>query len=160
MTQSTAAQTQAAQAKADRRAAALERQGDVALQTDNARVAEMYAKARAQAPDPGLVAVAAAPVEIQELVAEIAPLWRAQTGFDFPDVIYCGPADSFVGGETNKDTWWVASQSLPAALPAMFSKHGKRCSARKGCPAGEYRYQTAALSTVLRRLKKGLPVFA
>jgi hypothetical protein len=158
MTQSTAAQIQSAQAKADRRAAAAERrEGGVAA--DNARIAEMYAKARTKAPDPGLIAVAAAPIEIQERVAEIAPLWKAQTGLDFPDVIYCGPADSF-GGEENKDTWWVASQTLPAALGPMYTRKNTLCAAFKEPQFGEYRYRTAALSTVLYRLKNGLPVFA
>jgi hypothetical protein len=107
-----------------------------------------------------LIPVTEAPYEVQAIVAEISPLWEEQTGLSFPGIIYCGPSTACPGGKTSKDTWWVAGEVLPAALGPMFTRKGTLCAALKKVHPRGYRYRTAALSTVLRRLKKGLPVFS
>ena len=158
MTKLTTAEAYVAQVKADRRAAAMERR-ETEIAQDNNRVKDLYDKAEVKTPNLNLIAVEAAPAEIQEMVAEIAPLWKAQTGFDFPAILYYGSADCWGGGDATP-SWWVAGEALPYALPAMFNRKGGLCMVHDKAKTGKYRFRTPALSTVLRRLQNGQPVFS
>jgi len=155
----TPAQAYALQVKADRRAAALARRQDGALAADNARVKALYKKAEAEA-DACRLPVSEAPVEVQEMVAEIRPLWLAQTGFAFPETLYFGQGDWDVSMDTGRATYWVDGRALPSYKGAMARKGGKPCGPDLGAKTGQYRFRTPALTTVLYRLRKGLPVFA
>jgi hypothetical protein len=159
-TKLTPAQAYALQVRADRRARALEdRQADVAA--DNARVKAIYKNAEvATQADAYRVAVAEAPAEVQALVAEIAPLWLAQTGFAFPETLYYGPGDWDIVTESGKATYWVDGRALPSYKGAMARRNGKPCSLDLKAKRGQYRFRTPALSTVLNRLRKGESVFA
>jgi len=158
MTKLTTAQAYALQVKADRRAAAAERRGtDVAA--DNARVKAIYKKAEiTTVADAYRLPVADAPAEVQALVAEIAPLWLAQTGFAFPETLYYGPGDW--DRDTNRATYWVDGRALKSTLGAMARQGGKPCGKDLGAKPGQYRFRTASLRTVRSRLNRGLSVFA
>jgi hypothetical protein len=152
--------TYADQVKADRRAAAAERR-EAGVAADNARVKAIYKKAEvATQADAYRLLVAEAPAEVQALVAEIAPLWLAQTGFAFPETLYYGPGDWDVIADSGKATYWVDGRALPSYKGAMARKGGKPCGQDLGAKRGQYRFRTPALTTVLNRLRKGLPVFA
>lgn len=170
MTQSTASQTQAAQAKADRRAAALERKGNVVLQAENARVTEMYAKAapaeaKAQA---GTRYLLTELDQIQDEVArdrayQLAALWPlAVPGVAFPGVMF--GEDHHLGASEGKGNWYVNANELPGELPAMICANGKltqeqgRAAYVKVGKRG-YRYATVTLRTALARAKKGKALF-
>ncbi len=156
----TTAQAYALQVKADRRARALEnRQADV--QADNARIKALYRKAEVitQA-DAYRLPVAEAPAEVQAMVAEIAPLWLDQVGFAFPETLYFGPGDWDISTGSGHATYWVDGRALPSYKGAMTRRNGKPCGRDLTAKAGQYRFRTAALSTVLNRLRKGLSVFA
>jgi hypothetical protein len=160
MTKLTPAQAYAAQVKADRRAAAAERRGS-AVAADEARVKAIYKKAEvATQADAYRLPVAEAPAEVQAMVAEIAPLWLAQTGFAFPETLYYGPGDWDIVTESGKATYWIDGRALPSYKGAMARRNGKACGRDLGAKAAQYRFRTPALSTVLNRLRKGLPVFA
>lgn len=158
MTKLTPAQAYALQVKADRRAAAAERRGG-AVAADEARVKAIYKKAEAEV-DAYRLPVSEAPAKVQAMVAEIRPLWLAQTGFEFPETLYYGQGDWDVAMETGRATYWVDGRALPSYKGAMARKGGKPCGPDLGAKRGQYRFRTPALSTVLYRLRKGLPVFA
>ena len=156
----TASQAYALQVKADRRARALEnRQADI--QADNARVKAIYKKAEVITQyDAYRLPVAEAPAEVQAMVAEIAPLWLAQTGFAFPETLYYGPGDWDISTGTGHATYWVDGRALPSYKGAMVRRNGKPCGRDLTANTGQYRFRTAALSTVLSHLRKGQSVFA
>ena len=160
MTKLTPAQAYALQVKADRRAAAAERRGS-SVAADEARVKQLYKKAEVKTQaDAYRIPVSEAPAEVQAMVAEIAPLWLAQVGFEFPEMLYYGPGDWDIVTESGKATYWVDGRALPSYKGAMARKGGKPCGPELGAKRGQYRFRTPALTTVLARLKKGLPVFA
>jgi hypothetical protein len=179
MTKLTPAQAYAAQVRADRRAAALERR-EGAVAGDNERVAEMFANA---APQPvkkpagrarfasgtirelptenGAVKTVYSrdefhllPPAVRELIAEIDPLWLAETGFVLPGVALCTyRADKHL-------TWWIAAELLEGNLPPMYTTANKLTRALPKKATSAYRYHTASLLKVAERLRSGRPVFA
>jgi hypothetical protein len=154
----TPAQAYALQAKADRHAAALERRGG-AVAADNARVKSLYKKAQVTTQaDAYRLPLADAPAEVQAMVAEIAPLWLAQTGFAFPETLYYGPGDW--DRETGRASYWVDGRALKSTMGPMARMGGKSCGKDLQAKPGQYRYRTASLRTVLSRLNRGLNVFA
>ena len=170
MTKLTASQAYAAQAKADRRAAAAERrEGTVAA--DNARVAEMYAKVAPTEVDTQEVTIYLLNEldQIQDEVArnrayQVAALWPiAVPGVAFPGVIFC--EDNYRaargGGGGN---WYVNGGELPGDLPAMIcsngrltQEHGKASWVKVGKRG--YRFATVTLRTALARAKRGKDLF-
>ena len=182
MTKLTPAQAYAAQVRADRRAAALERR-EGAVASDNERVAEMFANA---APQPvkkpagrarfasgtirelptenGAVKTVYSrdefhllPPAVRELIAEIDPLWLAETGFALPGV----GLNAYRGGDQHL-TWWIEGTLLDAKLPPMYTTMNKltRALPKKAAAASPYPYHTASLLKVAERLRGGRPVFA
>jgi hypothetical protein len=167
MTKLTPAQAQAAQAKADRRAAAAERR-EGAVAADNARVTEMYAK------------VAPAKVEAQEATIylleeldqipdevarnrayQLAALWPiAVPGVAFPGVL-------FGQDRVNPDkrgNWYVNGFELPPDLPAMICSNGRLTREGGRAPyvrVGHrgYKFATVTLRTALARIKRGKDLF-
>jgi hypothetical protein len=157
----TPAQAYALQVKADRRAAAAERRGQTVAQ-DNARVKAIYKKAEIvqKTAESGRISVKEAPAEIQALVAKIAPAWKAQVGFDFPETVYYGPGDWDISQGTHTFRYWVDGRALNSLLPAMARMGGKPCGKDLTAKPGQYRFRTASLRTVESRLRRDLPVFA
>ena len=164
----TSAQIQAAQAKADRRAEAIARRGDVALAADNARVREMYEKAA-----PVKVASQGVTIylldeldqienaEVRNRAYQLAALWPAAVpGVAFPGVIYA--PDQMNRNEDGN--WYVNGFELPGDLPAMcrnnggltqeFGTDGYVQVGHKG-----YRYSTVTVRTALGRIKRGKALF-
>jgi hypothetical protein len=167
MTKLTPAQAYAAQVKADRRAAAAERRGG-AVAADNARVAEMFAKAAPTEVDPQerTIYLLAELDQIQDEVArnrayQLAALWPiAVPGVAFPGVL-------FGQDRVNPDkrgNWYVNGYELPGDLPAMVCSNGKltqevgRAAYVKVGNRG-YRYATVTLRTALARAKRGKDLF-
>lgn len=169
MTKLTPAQAYANQVKADRRAAAAERRGDVALKADNARVSDMFKKA-----EPVKVDLQDSTIyrlgeldQIQDEVArnrayQLAALWPiAVPGVPFPGVLY--GQDQM--NRTKEGNWYVNGLDLPGDLPAM-------CRNREGSLTQEvgaasyvqlghrgYRYSTVTVNTALGRIKRGKELF-
>jgi hypothetical protein len=119
------------------------------LPTENGAVKEIYAPHEFHLLPPA----------VRELIEEIAPLWRAECGFDFPGV----GLHAYRGGDHHL-TWWIAGGLMPANLPPMYTTSNKLTAAttKKWVEAhpGAYRYHTAALLKVAERLRGGRPVFA
>ena len=151
----TPAQAQALQAKADRRAAAVERRNaDIA--GDNARVKDLYKKAEVTDTNLDIVVpLADCPADVQDLVAKIAPLFKEVTGFTFPQTVWYGTSD-----RGTNPTYWVDGTALPSLAPAMLRRDGKTCNPNRDAKPGVYRFRTPALTTVYSRLRAGKPVFA
>ena len=165
MTKLTPAQAYAAQVKADRRAAAAERRG-AAVAGDNARVAEMFAKAAPTEVDPQerTIYLLAELDQIQDEEArdrayQLAALWPiAVPGVAFPGVLYGYDRHRRVGN------WYVNGFELPGDLPAMIcsnnrltQEHGRASYVRIGNRG--YRFATVTLRTALARAKKGKDLF-
>ena len=164
----TPAQIQAAQAKADRRAEAIARRGDVALAADNARIHEMYEKAAPTKVD----ANGEARYQLHELdkiqdeevrnrAYQLAALWPAAVpGVAFPGV-YFGPDNM----DRNKaGNWYVNGGGLPKDLPAMCRDRGdltrELVKALYSQPGHNgYRYYTVTLKTALSRVRRGKALF-
>jgi len=167
MTKLTPAQAQAAQAKADRRAAAAERR-EGAIAADNARVTEMYAKATpAKAEPPAgtrylLTELDQIPDEVARNRAyQLAALWPiAAPGVAFPGVVY---APDRMDPDKNGN-WYVNGAELPAELPAMICSNGRltqehvQASWVKIGNRG-YRFATVTLRTARARIKRGKELF-
>jgi len=96
------------------------------------------------------------PVEVHNLVNEVAPLFETQTGYKFPGV-YCGKyqADGHL-------TWFINGRGLPATATPMWSTSNHMCSllAKRDRVGGGYQYKSASLLKVAERLRAGRPVFA
>ena len=171
MTKLTPAQAQAAQAKADRRAAAAERR-EGAVAADNARVTEMYAKvAPAAKADPQagtrylLTELDQIPDEVARNRAyQLAALWPiAVPGVAFPGVVFCEDNYRAARGGAGGN-WYVNGFELPGDLPAMICSNGRltqeygRASYVTIGNRG-YRYATVTLRTALARVKRGKDLF-
>lgn len=167
MTKLTPAQSYAAQAKADRRAAAQERRG-ATIQADNARVAELFAKAAPAQPDPKDVTIYKLTEldqiqddEARNRAYQLAALWPiAVPGVDFPGVLY---GQDRVNPD-KRGNWYVNGFDLPGDLPAMVTsngrltqEHGRAAYVRLGNRG--YRYATVTLRTALTRAKAGKDLF-
>jgi hypothetical protein len=171
MTKLTPAQAQAAQAKADRRAAALERQGNVALKADNARVTEMYAKVAPAKADPQELTIFRLNEldQIQDEVArnrayQLAALWPiAVPGVAFPGVLFGHDNYQAARGGAGGN-WYVNGFELPGDLPAMICSNNRltqevgRAAYVKVGNRG-YRFATVTLRTALARAKRGKDLF-
>lgn len=167
MTKLTPAQAQAAQARADRRAAALERR-EGAIQADNARVAEMF-----QATEPetraerlahtvyALTELETIPdADVRERCLKLAAIWAvAEPNVPFPGVGVW--ADRMA--KDGRDNWYLDGENLPGRLPAMITNNGRLTQDRRklGQPNGRlgYRYSTITVRTALNRAMKGKPLF-
>lgn len=167
MTKLTSAQVQSAQAKADRRAAALERRGG-AIQADNARVAQLFAQtdetkraAKLAHAVYTLGELEAIPdAEVRERAIKLAALWPiVEPNVPFPGV-GCWEDRLAKDGRFN---WYLNGENLPGSLPAMLTKNGRLTQdrARLKQPNGRlgYRYSTVTVSTALQRAMKGKPLF-
>ncbi len=166
MTKLTPAQAYAAQVKADRRAAVLERKGDVALQAETARVREMYKKVAPAKTEPPaetrylLTELDQIPDEVARNRAyQLAALWPlAVPGVAFPGVLFGFDRHRKVGN------WYVNNLDLPGDLPAMICSNN-RLTQEVGCAAyvkvgnRGYRYATVTLRTALARAKRGKELF-
>jgi hypothetical protein len=166
MTKLTSAQAYANQVKADRRAAALERQGDVALQADTERVRDMYAKVAPAKADPQELTIFLLNEldQIQDEVArnrayQLAALWPlAVPGVAFPGVLFGFDRHRKVGN------WYVNGFELPGDLPAMICSNNRltqevgRAAYVKVGNRG-YRFATVTLRTALARAKRGKDLF-
>jgi len=166
MTKLTPAQAQAAQAKADRRAAAAERR-EAGIAADNARVAQLFAKA-APAPTPAPTEVTIYLIDeldrIEDETArdrayQLAALWPfAVPGVAFPGVLYGYDRHRHVGN------WYVNGFELPGTLPAMICSNNRltqevgRAAYVKLGHRG-YRFATVTLRTALARAKRGKDLF-
>jgi hypothetical protein len=169
MTKLTASQAQAAQAKADRRAAAAERR-EGAVAADNARVTEMYAKvapAKADTQEATIYLLDELD-QIQDEVArdrayQLAALWPiAVPGVAFPGVLFGQDNYQAARGGAGGN-WYVNGFELPGDLPAMICSNGRLTQdrAKRGGPVGRlgYRYSTVTVRTALQRAMKGKPLF-
>ena len=165
MTKLTPAQAYAAQVKADRRAAALDRQGG-AVKADNARVAEMFAKAAPTEVDPQERTIyllneldQIQDEEARDRAYQLAALWPiAVPGVAFPGVLYGYDRHRRVGN------WYVNGFELPGSLPAMIcsnnrltQEHGRAAYVKLGNRG--YRFATVTLRTALQRAKAGKELF-
>jgi hypothetical protein len=96
------------------------------------------------------------PVEVHNLVNEVAPMFETQTGYKFPGV-FCGKyqADGHL-------TWFISGDLLPETATPMFttSNHMTTLRAKRDRKNGGYQFRTAALLKVAERLRAGRPVFA
>lgn len=99
------------------------------------------------------------PAEIEAKVRKLAELWyaSAETKDNELVVVYCPTFQG--GGYTGTYTYWVAGEPLNPELGPMYNKDNEPCSLGNYNPEG-YNYYTAAVSTVLKRMEAGLPVFA
>ena len=148
----TPAQTYAAQAKAVRRAAALDRR-DPGIQQDNQRINQMYVTEKQKLNSTNVLNWDELPDTVQAQISEIAPLFKEQTGIDFPTSVCFGQSDW--GGDY---TYWVDGDALPRSLPAFYGKTGKACAKFNRKTGNGYGYRTPAISTVLTRLRAGKKV--
>jgi hypothetical protein len=167
MTKLTPAQAYAAQAKADRRAAAAERRG-TAIQADNARVAELFKTAESETRVERLARTAytlstletIADPEVRERCLKLAAVWSvAEPTVPFPGVV-CSEDRLAKDGRQN---WYLDGDNLPADLPAMVTNNGRLTQLRSavGHPVGRqgYRYSTVTVRTALQRALKGAALF-
>jgi hypothetical protein len=152
MTKLTPAQAQAAQAKADRKAAAAERRS-AAIREDNNRINEMFATAQVKPDSSKVLSWDELPESVQAQISEIAPLFKEQTGVDFPRSVWFDQSDW--GGDY---TYWVDGDLLPRSFPAFYGKSGKAVAKFNRKTGKGYGYRTPAISTVLNRLRAGKPV--
>jgi hypothetical protein len=152
MTKLTPAQAYAAQAKAHRKAAAAERR-DVAIREDNNRINEMFTVKETKMKNDKVLQWDELPDSVQAQVSEIAPLFKEQTGVEFPRTVYFGESDW--GGDY---TYWVDGDALPRSFPAFYGKTGRACAKFKRKTGHGYGFRTPAISTVLNRLRAGKPV--
>ena len=152
MTKLTPAQAYAAQAKADRKAAAAERRS-VAIREDNNRINEMFTAAQVKPTSSKVLSWDELPDSVQAQISEIAPLFKEQTGVDFPRSVWFDQSDW--GGDY---TYWVDGDSLPRSFPAFYGKTGRACAKIKRKSGFGYGFRTPAISTVLNRLRAGKQV--
>lgn len=167
MTKLTPAQAYAAQAKADRRAAALERR-EAGVAADNARVTELFQ----QGAEPKRAAQLAHAVytlaeletipdpEVRERAIKLAALWPiVEPNVPFPGV-GCWEDRLAKDGRFN---WYLDGENLAGDLPAMVTNNGRLTQdrARLKHPNGRlgYRYSTVTVRTALQRAMKGKPLF-
>ena len=96
------------------------------------------------------------PIFLQAVEAEY--LWRNELGAEipFPGVVFA------TSDQTGCKSYWIDGGNLPAGLPPMFTRTGKRCLEDTTPRAGNlgYLYRAPALKTVLDRLRRGAPLFA
>ena len=167
MTKLTAAQAQAAQAKADRRAAALERRNG-AIKADNARVSQIFKAAEVDTRKARVADMAFAldeldmipDPEVRERAIKLAALWAvAEPNVPFPGV-GCWYDRMAKDGRSN---WYLDGENLSGDLPAMITNNGRLTQdrARLNQPNGRrgYRYSTVTVRTALQRLMKGKELF-
>lgn len=95
------------------------------------------------------------PPAVRELIAEIDPLWLAETGFALPGV----GLNAYRGGDQHL-TWWIRGHLLPANLPPMYTTSNQLTRPVPKKSTSAYRYHTASLLKVAERLRGGRPVFA
>lgn len=168
MTKLTPAQAYANQVKADRRAAALERRGDVAVAADNARVAELFKQTdetkRAERLAHAVYALGELETipdpEVRERAIKLAALWPiVEPNVPFPGV-GCWVDRLAKDGRFN---WYLNGENLSGNLPAMLTNNGRLTQdrARLNQPNGRlgYRYSTVTVRTALQRAMKGKPLF-
>ena len=154
MTKLTPAQAYAAQAKADRKANALDRQNPV-IKADNARIDKMFEVEQPKDSTAKILPWDELPEVVQAQISEIAPLFKEQTGVDFPRSVWFDQSDW--GGDY---TYWVDGNALPRSLPAFYGKSGRACAKFNRKTGNGYGYRTPAITTVLNRLRAGKPVLA
>jgi predicted TPR repeat methyltransferase len=167
MTKLTPAQAQAAQAKADRRAAAAERR-DGAIAADNARVADLFkaAEVAKKAADLAHAVYTLSELEtipdaeVRERCLKLAAIWAvAEPNVPFPGV-GCWFDRMAKDGRFN---WYLHGDNLAGDLPAMVCSNGRLTQdrAKRGGPVGRlgYRYSTVTVRTALQRAMKGKPLF-
>jgi hypothetical protein len=162
------AQTQAAQARADRRQEALDRRGDTAIQADNQRIRNMYnvtQPVNTKMQDTTIYLLGELD-RIQDEQArnrayQLAALWSiAVPGVEFPGVLF--GQDTHTADQ--KGNWYVNGLNLPGDLPAMICSNGRltrefgQADYIKVGNRG-YKYATVTVRTALARAKSGKDLF-